>query len=158
MSRIPKEIVDQIIEAANILEVIGKHVPTLKRRGQNYWACCPFHDEKTPSFSVNPAKGLYKCFGCGKAGGVVQFLIDVEGASYPEALRALAQQFGVPVPGGEEAQAAELAQQQDREALAIVVGWANTYYREQLASEAGASVAGSLPAGARHHPEDGGDL
>lgn len=69
MARIPKELVDQIIHHADIVEVVGDFV-SLKKKGQNMWACCPFHHEKSPSFSVAPAKGLYKCFGCGKAGGV----------------------------------------------------------------------------------------
>ena len=80
MALISKETVDQIINAADIAEVVGDYV-TLKRKGQNLWAPCPFHNEKSPSFSVAPAKGIYKCFGCGKAGTSVQSLMDLEGVS-----------------------------------------------------------------------------
>ena len=80
MSLIPKETVDQILQHADIVEVVGDYV-SLKKKGQNMWAPCPFHNEKSPSFSVSPAKGIYKCFGCGKAGDSVQFIKDVEGIS-----------------------------------------------------------------------------
>ena len=99
MARIPKETVDQIIHTADILEVVGDYVQ-LKRQGQNYWACCPFHNEKSPSFSVAPAKGFYKCFGCGKSGNVVNFVMDIEGSSYPEALRAFSKLLEA--PGGDQ--------------------------------------------------------
>ncbi|PIQ22428.1 MAG: DNA primase, partial [Cytophagales bacterium CG18_big_fil_WC_8_21_14_2_50_42_9] len=85
MSRIPKETVDQIIQQADIVEVVGDFV-NLKKKGQNMWAPCPFHNEKSPSFSVSPAKGIYKCFGCGKAGNSVQFIMDVENIGYVDAL------------------------------------------------------------------------
>ena len=131
MARIPKETVDQIIYTADILEVVGDYVP-LKRQGQNYWACCPFHHEKSPSFSVNPSKGLYKCFGCGKAGGVVQFVMDVEGTSYPEALRALAKKYGVAVPEEEERTPEEQLLQNERDSQYIVSSWAKDHYHGLL--------------------------
>ena len=86
---IDKDTVDRILDAARIEEVIGDFV-ALKRRGANYIACCPFHNEKTPSFSVSPVKGIYKCFGCGKAGNAVSFVMEHEHLSYVEALRYLA--------------------------------------------------------------------
>ena len=131
MARIPKETVDQIIHAADILEVVGDYVQ-LKRQGQNYWACCPFHNEKSPSFSVNPSKGLYKCFGCGKAGGVVQFVMDVEGSSYPEALRGLAKKYGVAVPEEEERTPEEQLIQNERDSQYIVSNWAKDHYHRLL--------------------------
>jgi DNA primase len=131
VARIPKETVDQIIHTADILEVVGDYVQ-LKRNGQNYWACCPFHNEKSPSFSVNPSKGLYKCFGCGKAGGVVQFVMDVEGTSYPEALRALAKKYGVAVPEEEERTPEEQLAQNERDSQFIVSNWAKDYYHHLL--------------------------
>ena len=85
---IPKETVDRIIDTARIEEVVGDFV-ALKRRGANYIACCPFHNEKTPSFSVSPAKGIYKCFGCGKSGTAVGFVMEHENMSYVEALKYL---------------------------------------------------------------------
>lgn len=131
MARIPKETVDQIIHAADILEVVGDYV-ALKRKGQNYWACCPFHNEKSPSFSVNPSKGLYKCFGCGKAGGVIQFVMDIEGSSYPEALRALAKKYGVGVPEEEERTPEEQLAQNERDSQYIVSNWAKDHYHRLL--------------------------
>ena len=97
MSKIPPEVVDQIKLAADITEVVGGFV-TLKRRGQNLWAPCPFHDEKTASFSVAPTKGFFKCFGCQKSGSVVDFVMEIEKVSYPEALRWLAKRYGISIP------------------------------------------------------------
>jgi len=131
VARIPKETVDQIIYTADILEVVGDYVQ-LKRQGQNYWACCPFHNEKSPSFSVNPSKGLYKCFGCGKAGGVIQFVMDIEGSSYPEALRGLAKKYGVAVPEEEERTPEEQLAQNERDSQYIVSNWAKDHYHRLL--------------------------
>ena len=89
MGLIPKETVDQIMQTADIVEVVGEYVQ-LKRKGTTYAACCPFHNEKTPSFYVTPARGIFKCFGCGKAGDAVRFVMEIDGISYPEALRHLA--------------------------------------------------------------------
>lgn len=140
MARIPKETVDQIIHTADILEVVGDYVQ-LKRKGQNYWAPCPFHNEKSPSFSVNPAKGLYKCFGCGKAGGVIQFVMDIEGSSYPEALRALAKKYGVAVPEEEERTPEEQLVQNERDSQYIVSNWAKDHYHRLLQNtEEGMSI------------------
>ena len=93
---IPQDKVAEIIETARVEEVIEDHV-TLKRRGANLLGNCPFHNEKTPSFTVSPAKGIYKCFGCGKAGNVVNFLMDHEQLSYPEALRSLAKRYNIEI-------------------------------------------------------------
>jgi DNA primase len=76
---------DKVKERADIVEVVGDYVP-LKKKGQNMWACCPFHGEKSPSFSVSPAKQIYKCFGCGKAGDPIQFVMDIEGVGFQEAV------------------------------------------------------------------------
>ena len=86
---IPQETVNQITETARIEEVVGDFV-SLKRRGSDFVACCPFHNEKTPSFHVSPSRGIYKCFGCGKAGSSVNFLMEYEHLTYVEALRYLA--------------------------------------------------------------------
>ena len=139
MARIPKETVDQILHTADIVEVVGDFV-TLKRKGQNLWAPCPFHNEKSPSFSVNPAKSLYKCFGCGKAGGVVQFVMDIEGTSYIEALKFLAKKYGVAIQEEEKTPEEQLAQN-ERDSQFIVSDWAKTeYHRLLLNSEEGMSV------------------
>ncbi|GAB3292483.1 DNA primase [Hymenobacter tenuis] len=130
MARIPKETVDQIIHHADIVEVVGDFV-SLKRKGQNMWACCPFHHEKSPSFSVAPAKGLYKCFGCGKAGGVVQFIMDVEGTSYVEALKYLAKKYGIDVQEEEKTPEQQLAQN-EKDSQFIVSDWAKDHYHHLL--------------------------
>ncbi|MCR5886285.1 DNA primase [Hymenobacter sp. J193] len=130
MARIPKETVDQIIHHADIVEVVGDFV-SLKRKGQNMWACCPFHHEKSPSFSVAPAKGLYKCFGCGKAGGVVQFIMDIEGTSYVEALKYLAKKYGIDVEEEEKTPEQQLAQN-DKDSQFIISNWAKDHYHRLL--------------------------
>jgi len=93
---IDKIIMQKIIETANIVEVISEFV-TLKKRGSNYVALCPFHKEKTPSFVVSESKGIFKCFGCGKAGNVVNFLVQHEGFSYTQALKWLANRYNIPI-------------------------------------------------------------
>ncbi|WP_018479653.1 DNA primase [Pontibacter roseus] len=130
MSLIPKETVDQILAQADITEVVGDFV-SLKKKGQNLWACCPFHHEKSPSFSVSPAKGIYKCFGCGKAGNSVQFIMDVEGTSFPEALKYLAKKYGIEVP--EDQPSPEYAREQsERDSLYIVSEFANKHFQHVL--------------------------
>ncbi|MBF9239609.1 DNA primase [Hymenobacter sp. BT683] len=139
MARIPKELVDHIIQTADIVEVVGDFVQ-LKRKGQNMWAPCPFHNEKSPSFSVNPAKSLYKCFGCGKAGGVVQFVMDVEGTSYVEALKYLAKKYAITIEEEEKTPQQQL-EQNERDSQFIVSDFAkNHYHRLLLNSEEGMSI------------------
>ncbi|MER2996977.1 DNA primase [Pontibacter populi] len=140
MSLIPKETVDQIILQADIVEVVGDYV-SLKKKGQNMWACCPFHHEKSPSFSVSPAKGIYKCFGCGKAGNSVQFIMDVEGASFPEALKHLAKKYGIEVP---EEETHEYSQEQsERDSLFIVSEFANKHFQHNLFNHEEGSIGQS---------------
>ncbi len=93
---ITQETVSQIIARTEIVDVIGDFVK-LKRRGANYLGLCPFHNEKTPSFTVSAAKELYKCFGCGKSGNTISFLMELEKLSYPDALRWLARKYNVQI-------------------------------------------------------------
>ncbi len=93
---IDQNTVDQIVETANIADVIGDFVD-LNRKGSNLQACCPFHNEKTPSFSVSPTKGIFKCFGCGEAGGSIQFIEKYQNKTFPEALQYLADKYGIPI-------------------------------------------------------------
>jgi len=127
---IPKETIDLIFETARIDEVVGDFVH-LKKRGVNLLGNCPFHDEKTPSFTVSPAKGIYKCFGCGKGGNSVNFVMDHEHFSYPEALKYLANKYNIfieeTVRTPEQEEAAN-----DRESMFIVSNTANEYFQEQL--------------------------
>ena len=93
---IPQQTIAQIFETARVEEVVGDYVQ-LKKKGTNLWGLCPFHNEKTPSFSVSPAKGIYKCFGCGKGGNSVNFIMEHEQHTYPEALRYLAKKYSIEI-------------------------------------------------------------
>ncbi|RTQ52535.1 DNA primase [Hymenobacter gummosus] len=139
MALIPKETIDQVLHYADIVEVVGDFV-SLKKKGQNLWACCPFHHEKSPSFSVAPAKGIYKCFGCGKAGDVVRFVMDIESVSYPEAIKWLAKKYGVEIKEEERTPEQQLAQN-ERDSQYIVSDWAKNRYKTLLRdSEEGESI------------------
>ena len=122
--------VDRILDTAKIEEVISDFV-TLKRRGANYTACCPFHHEKTPSFSVSPSKGLYKCFGCGKAGSVISFVMEHEQMSYVEALKYLGHKYGIEVKEKEES-AEDIQNRLHHESLLIVNDFAQQFFSKQL--------------------------
>jgi len=125
--------IDRIIDAAEISEVVGEFV-TLKRRGVNLIGNCPFHNEKTPSFTVSPAKGIFKCFGCGKGGNSVNFIMEHETLSYPEALKWLAKKYHIEVK--EEEESPEQAKQKDdRESMMIVSAWAQKYFTRYLNQE-----------------------
>ena len=135
---IPKETVDQILDTARIEEVIGDFV-TLKRRGSSFVACCPFHNEKTPSFHVTPSKGIYKCFGCGKAGSAVGFVMEHEHMTYPEALRYLARKYNIEVKEEEET-AEQIAARQRSESLMAVSEFARQFFCDQLKDGEGRAV------------------
>ena len=92
---ISDQVIEQIRMSSDIVSVIGDYVPDLKKAGRNWKACCPFHTEKTPSFMVNPEKGIFKCFGCGVAGDVFKFVTLIENISWIEAVRKLAQKSGI---------------------------------------------------------------
>lgn len=127
---IAKETIDNILDSARIDEVVGEFV-RLKRRGANLIGNCPFHNEKTPSFTVSPVKGIYKCFGCGKAGNAVNFIMEHEHYSYPEALRYLAKKFNIEI--AKEAWSEERSEEENqKEALFIVSAFAQKYFSETL--------------------------
>jgi DNA primase len=130
---IPKFTIDKIIDAARVEDVIGDFI-TLKKRGANLLGLCPFHGEKSPSFTVSPAKGIYKCFGCGKSGTAVNFIMDLESLSYPEALRYLANKYGIEVVE-KEVSVEEKAQQNEKESLYIVMQYAQKYFTDLLLND-----------------------
>ena len=130
---IPKFTIDKIIDAARVEDVIGDFI-TLKKRGANLLGLCPFHGEKSPSFTVSPAKGIYKCFGCGKSGTAVNFIMDLESLSYPEALRYLANKYGIEVIE-KEVSVEEKAQQNEKESLYIVMQYAQKYFTDLLMND-----------------------
>lgn len=122
--------IDRIIDAAQIYDVVSDFV-TLRKRGVNYVGLCPFHDDKTPSFTVSPAKGLCKCFACGKGGNAVHFIMEHEQMSYPEALRYLAKKYGIEIKERELSNE-EKAMQSERESLFIVNQFARDYFQNIL--------------------------
>lgn len=130
---------DKVKERADIVEVVGDYVP-LKKKGQNMWACCPFHGEKSPSFSVSPAKQIYKCFGCGKAGDPIQFVMDIEGVGFQEAIRHLAGKYGIEVEEDENRTPEQDLQQNERESLFIALNFAKDFFVKNLQTEEGRSI------------------
>ncbi|MDO4715276.1 MAG: DNA primase [Bacteroidales bacterium] len=130
----------RIRETANIVEVVSEFV-TLKKRGVNYTGLCPFHSEKTPSFSVSPAKGICKCFSCGKGGDSVRFLMDLEQMSYVEALRWLARKYNIEVEE-RELTPEQRAKQNKREGLFVLNDWARQYFCDLLWEHADGRTVG----------------
>ena len=94
---IPEQFIDELVARSDIADVVGEYV-SLTAKGANMWGLCPFHTEKTPSFSVSRDRQIYKCFGCGKGGGVINFVMEMEHLSYPDAIRHLAKRVGLEVP------------------------------------------------------------
>lgn len=135
---IPQETVNRILDAAQIVDVVGDFV-TLKKRGANHMACCPFHNEKTPSFVVSPSKGIYKCFGCGKSGTAVGFIMEHENLSYVEALKYLARKYHIEVVEKEES-AEEIANRQRNESLLLVSEFAGKFFQDSLQTPEGQAI------------------
>lgn len=131
--------IDRIYAAADIVEVIGDYI-TLKRQGVNYQACCPFHNEKTPSFVVSPSKGIFKCFGCGKAGNAVTFVREHEGVSFAEALKIVGKKYGIEVQEREQSEE-DIRRNNDRESMFALNAWASEYFAKYLSgSDEGRTV------------------
>lgn len=122
--------IDKIMDAAQIVDVVSDFV-SLKKRGVNYTGLCPFHDEKKPSFSVSPSKGICKCFSCGKGGNAVHFIMEHEQLSFHEALKYLAKKYGIEIQE-RELTAAEQQQRTERESMLLVNAFAHTYFQETL--------------------------
>lgn len=136
---IPRETINQIIETARIEDVVGEFV-TLRKRGSNLVGLCPFHKEKTPSFSVNPARNIFKCFGCGKAGDSVRFIMEHEHYSFNEALRFLAKKYGIKIEEREQTPE-EIMAQNERERMFNINSFAQNYFSNtMMTSEEGQSV------------------
>lgn len=138
MARIPEETVNKIIDAIDIVDVVGDFV-SLKRRGANYIACCPFHNEKTPSFYVSPSKGIYKCFGCGKSGSAINFVMEHESLSYVEALEYLAGKYHIHVE--REAEDPEYEQRRSlKESMMVVSEFAMKHFKANLLKDEGKNI------------------
>lgn len=135
---IPQDTVNKILDSAQIVDVVSDFV-SLKRRGANFIACCPFHNEKTPSFYVSPAKGIYKCFGCGKSGTAVGFVMEHENMTYVEALKYLARKYGIEVREKEETPE-EIAVRQRSESLLLVLDYTEQFFQKSLDTPEGKSI------------------
>ncbi len=131
--------IGKIMDTAEITEVVQDFV-VLKKRGVNYLGLCPFHNEKTPSFTVSPAKGIYKCFGCGRGGNSVNFIMEHEHVNYPDALKYLARKYNISVVEKELSED-EVQQKYERESLLVVLSYAQRYFAENLfSSDEGISI------------------
>lgn len=136
---IPRETINQIIETARIEDVVGEFV-TLRKHGSNLIGVCPFHKEKTPSFNVNPARNIFKCFGCGKAGNSVRFIMEHEHYSFQEALRYLAKKYGIKIEEREQTPE-EIVAQNERERMFNINSFAQNYFSNtMMTSDEGQSV------------------
>ncbi len=133
--RIPRDFIDRLLQRLDIVEVINARVP-LKKAGKDYMACCPFHQEKSPSFSVSQDKQFYHCFGCGEHGSAIGFVMNYEGLSFPEAVEELARQAGMEVPRELD----QLKPVDDLKPLFDLMARAADYYRNQLKTEAAGPV------------------
>ena len=128
--RFPQTFIDDLRRQADIVRIINDYVP-LKKRGTNWQACCPFHQEKTPSFNVNPAKEMFRCFGCGKGGSVFNFVMEIERLGFPEAVKLVAAKAGVMLPEMEQDQRFA-AQQRTADEVVKLNGWALEWWERQL--------------------------
>ncbi len=130
---IDRATIDRIMDAANIVDVVSDFV-SLRKSGMNYKGLCPFHDDRTPSFSVSPSKGIYKCFSCGKAGNAANFIMEHEQMTYPEALKWLARKYHIEVKERELSDEEKQAEN-ERESILIVNEWAADYFNEVLRND-----------------------
>lgn len=130
---IPQDFVDQLLSRVDIIDVVGRYVP-LKKGGQNYFACCPFHKEKSPSFTVSPIKQFYHCFGCGAHGSVLGFIMEYQGLSFVDAVRVLAEETGSEMPRAVSTELTTVSRvaHEQRQSLEQVVALAAKYYKQQL--------------------------
>lgn len=127
---IPRDTIDRVFSAAAIEDVVSDYV-SLKRRGANMIGLCPFHDERTGSFTVSPSKGIYKCFGCGKAGNAINFIMEIEHCSYVDAIKILARKYHIDIEE-RELTPEEQQRQDDRESMFVVNDAANRWFQDQL--------------------------
>ncbi|HEX8475968.1 MAG TPA: DNA primase [Pyrinomonadaceae bacterium] len=138
MAKFPQTFIDDLRRQSDIVRVVSDYV-SLKKKGTNWMACCPFHQEKTPSFSVSPSKEMYYCFGCGKGGNVFSFVMELERVSFPEAIKIVAEKAGVPLPALEEDKRFEV-RRRDADAVIELNGWALEWWEQQLKEGDGADV------------------
>ena len=134
---IPDSFLDELNGRLNIVDVVSSYLP-LTKKGANYWGLCPFHHEKTPSFSVNESKQIFHCFGCGKGGGAARFVMEMENLSFPDAVRKLSEQVGLQMP---ESSSDDGKWRERRKRVLELNKEAARYYRSMLTDPKGAAVA-----------------
>ena len=135
--RIPKPFIDELTARTDLLALLSSRITFTKKSGSNHWACCPFHDEKTPSFSVNTQKGFYHCFGCGVSGDAIRFLMDYDNLPFPEAIERLAEYNGLDVPYEDDGRQSD-PQEKDRYDLGLeCLADAAAYFHEAFYSDSG---------------------
>lgn len=137
---IDRQTIDRILAAVPIEDLVGDYV-RLTKRGSNYIGLCPFHSEKTPSFNVSPSRGIYKCFGCGKGGNAVSFLMEIEQLNFIDAIKRLAKRAGIQIEEREETEA-ERQQRTEHESLMLLLEWAENYYQKSLTDSSEGKLAG----------------
>src|SRR5580765_3254054 len=131
---IPEDVIARVRESTDLVELVREHVPALKKSGRNFQARCPFHQERTPSFSINRDMGVFKCFGCGVGGDAFKFVMLTEGLTYPEAIRKLAARVNIPI---EEARAENVsAESRERQSLYQLLEEATRFYHRHLMQSA----------------------
>ncbi len=128
--RMPRGFSDEVRRQADIVRIVSDYV-SLKKKGANHWACCPFHGEKSPSFSVNGSKQFFKCFGCGKAGDVFTFVMEIEGSPFPEAVQTVAEKMGIPIPAPDNSREYEEADRRRADLLQLNQ-WAAEFFELNL--------------------------
>lgn len=128
--RMPRGFSDEVRRQADIVRIVSDYV-SLKKKGANHWACCPFHGEKSPSFSVNGSKQFFKCFGCGKAGDVFTFVMEIEGSPFPEAVQTVAEKMGIPIPAPDNSREYEEADRRRADLLQLNQ-WAAEFFESNL--------------------------
>ena len=126
---ISKETIERVQATVDIIDVVGDYVQ-LKKKGKDFWACCPFHNEKSPSFSVSQAKGIYKCFGCGAAGDALTFVMNVDRVTYPDAIRQLAKKYGIEII--EDTSSENKEERSHIESLYIILNYAKNFFVKHL--------------------------
>ena len=146
MGRIPERVIDEILDKADIESVVGHYVSFTKRSGSNLKGLCPFHSEKTPSFNVNTQKNIYKCFGCGKGGNAINFIMNIESLSYPEAVKFLGARYGIDVPE-EDSDYKEAGIKQHKDRVKKLLADAEAFYIDEFRNSPDANNARSYAAG-----------
>lgn len=146
MGRIPERVIDEILDKADIESVVGHYVSFTKRSGSNLKGLCPFHSEKTPSFNVNTQKNIYKCFGCGKGGNAINFIMNIESLSYPEAVKFLGARYGVDVPE-EDTDFREAGIKQHKDRVRKLLADAEAFYIDEFRNSPDAAAARSYAEG-----------